>query len=176
MDHKFLWFRTAYPMNLALRKRSIHFVTRGMIIPRLRIQHHDESTWRSLVPRKRSSIFGACEHKSPWTLIGKLKEWTLISGLTWMIFLNLTWFMQNSGVGLTARRPILLVEKHPAACILVHTLFVNVGHHGREKILNDLRQQYWITETRAAVRVSIVFTSDLSHKFLQWLSHHLKEQ
>ena len=55
-----------------------------------------------------------------------------------------------SEVGLAARQPIFLDGKHPAVRLLIHTLHVSVGHHGRERVLNDLRQQFWIFKARAA--------------------------
>ena len=53
-----------------------------------------------------------------------------------------------SRVGLATRHSIFLDGKR----LLIHTLYVSVGDHGRERFLSDLRQQFWIIKARAAVR------------------------
>ena len=57
-----------------------------------------------------------------------------------------------SEIGLAARQPIFSDGKHPAVRLLIHTVHVSVGHHRRKRVLNELRQRFWIIKARAAVR------------------------
>jgi hypothetical protein len=52
------------------------------------------------------------------------------------------------------RRPVILDSKHPFTKSLVDHFHRINGHHGKEKVFNDLRRRYWILSMRAAVQAS----------------------
>ena len=58
----------------------------------------------------------------------------------------------NSAVSQATRQPVILDGKHPAVLLLIHYFHHQAGHHGRERVINDLKQQYWILKARAAVK------------------------
>src|SRR5688500_11116380 len=55
---------------------------------------------------------------------------------------------------IATKNPVVLDPKHPYTKLLIHHFHVKAGHHGREKVLNDLRQKYWILNGRQAVKNS----------------------
>ena len=52
----------------------------------------------------------------------------------------------------SAKHPAILCPKHRYTQLLVHEYHLRSGHHGHERALNELRQQYWVTAGRAAVK------------------------
>ena len=50
------------------------------------------------------------------------------------------------------RRPIILDPKHPFTRLLIHHHHCASGHHGQERVMNELRQRYWVLRMRSAVR------------------------
>ena len=52
----------------------------------------------------------------------------------------------------SAKHPAILCPKHRYTQLLVHEYHLRSGHHGHERTLNELRQQYWVTTGRAAVK------------------------
>jgi hypothetical protein len=50
------------------------------------------------------------------------------------------------------RRPIIVDPKHPYMRLLVNNYHNKCGHHGQERIANELRQSYYVLSLRTAVR------------------------
>ena len=50
------------------------------------------------------------------------------------------------------RRPAILDPKHPFTRLLIHHHHCASGHHGQERVMNELRQRYWVLRMRSAVR------------------------
>ena len=51
-------------------------------------------------------------------------------------------------------RPVILDPKHPFTQLLIAHHHVRSGHHGQERVVNELRQRYWVLSIRNAVRRS----------------------
>src|ERR1700709_2686799 len=49
------------------------------------------------------------------------------------------------------RRPTILDPKHRCTLLLIQKEHERLGHHGKEQVLNELRQKFWIIDGRAAV-------------------------
>jgi transposase InsO family protein len=52
----------------------------------------------------------------------------------------------------TSKRPFILDGKHPFSKLLVMDLHQRSGHLGREYVVNEIRQQYWIIGIRSVVK------------------------
>ena len=50
------------------------------------------------------------------------------------------------------KHPVILDSTHKFTRLLVQDYHVGSKHHGQERVLNDLRQRYWIINARAAVK------------------------
>jgi len=50
------------------------------------------------------------------------------------------------------RRPIILDRKHPYTVLVLKFYHEQAGHNGHEKVVNEVRQKFWIPHIRAAVR------------------------
>jgi hypothetical protein len=51
-----------------------------------------------------------------------------------------------------AKQPFILDGRHPYTQLLVTHYHTKMGHLGREAVVNELRQRYWIVGTRAVVK------------------------
>jgi hypothetical protein len=51
-----------------------------------------------------------------------------------------------------SKRPFILDGKHPFAQLLVMDLHQRSSHLGREYVVNEMRQQYWIIGIRSVVK------------------------
>lgn len=64
--------------------------------------------------------------------------------------------MQGRATGLAGVRfnnqPLVLDGKHPITRLVVEDYHKKTNHYGDETVVNELRQQYWITNLQAAVR------------------------
>lgn len=49
-------------------------------------------------------------------------------------------------------QPIILDGKHPITRLIIQDYHERANHYGDEMVVNELRQRYWITNLRAAVR------------------------
>jgi transposase InsO family protein len=56
------------------------------------------------------------------------------------------------GVDSRVKAPIILDPKHPYTVLLVKKYHEEAAHQGLERILNELRQHYWVIHGRQAVR------------------------
>ncbi|XP_021966036.1 uncharacterized protein LOC110861240 [Folsomia candida] len=50
------------------------------------------------------------------------------------------------------RRPVILDARHPYTRLLIAHFHRQCGHHGTEKILNEIRQQFYVVHLRSAVK------------------------
>ena len=50
------------------------------------------------------------------------------------------------------KRPLILDPKHPFTRLIVKRYHEKAGHSGQELVVNELRQRYWIINSRTAVR------------------------
>ncbi|XP_035712907.1 uncharacterized protein LOC110856404 [Folsomia candida] len=50
------------------------------------------------------------------------------------------------------RRPVILDARHPYTRLLIAHFHRQCGHHGTEKILNEIRQQFYVVHLRPAVK------------------------
>lgn len=57
-----------------------------------------------------------------------------------------------SGVPESMKQPVILNGKHHISRLLVKHYHVWAGHGGRELVVNEIRQRYWITRLRPTVR------------------------
>ena len=48
--------------------------------------------------------------------------------------------------------PVIVDPKHGFTRLLLHHHHVMAGHHGQERVANDVRQRYWILDLRTTVR------------------------
>lgn len=48
--------------------------------------------------------------------------------------------------------PVILDPKHPYTVLLLNWHHLKANHHGQERVVNELKQKYFILQTRAAVR------------------------
>ena len=60
--------------------------------------------------------------------------------------------IKNPEVSAAVREPIILDGKHRAVRLLIQFHHEKAGHVGRERVVNDLRMQYWIIKLRPAVK------------------------
>ncbi|XP_033221032.1 uncharacterized protein LOC117175434 [Belonocnema kinseyi] len=60
--------------------------------------------------------------------------------------------INNPEVSAAIRTPIILDGKHHAVRLLIQFHHQRVGHLGRERVINDLRMQYWVTKIQLAVK------------------------
>ena len=60
--------------------------------------------------------------------------------------------IKNSAVSAAVREPIILDGKHRAVRLLILFHHERADHLGRERVINDLRMQYWITKLRQTVK------------------------
>ena len=51
-----------------------------------------------------------------------------------------------------ARQPVILDNRHPLTALVIQQLHADGGHHGQERLINELRQRYWVLKTRSTVR------------------------
>ena len=56
------------------------------------------------------------------------------------------------GIAHEAVRPVILDPKHRVVRLLIQHQHNLSGHHGQERVLNELRQRFWVLTARAAVR------------------------
>ena len=56
------------------------------------------------------------------------------------------------GVPDSVKEPVILPPESHYTKLLVMHYHTKAGHHGRERVLNDLRQRFWILKMRATVR------------------------
>jgi len=61
---------------------------------------------------------------------------------------------QAEGIGLAMKRPIILDPNNLYTKLLADYWHKRGGHHGMERILNDIRTEFWILRMRAAVKAS----------------------
>jgi hypothetical protein len=57
-------------------------------------------------------------------------------------------------LGSGVKRPVILDPKNPVTRLLIHDYHVQAKHQGQERVVNDLRQKYWILNMRTAVKSS----------------------
>jgi len=57
-----------------------------------------------------------------------------------------------TGIGEETKFPVVLDPKHPYTNLLVLHYHTQGGHHGRERIINEIRQKFCILNLRSAVR------------------------
>jgi len=62
--------------------------------------------------------------------------------------------LEKSDLTLQTKRPIILDPKHPYTVLLIKRYHEMSSHCGQETVLNELRQKYWILDSRAAVRTA----------------------
>ncbi|XP_035714129.1 uncharacterized protein LOC118438289 [Folsomia candida] len=55
-------------------------------------------------------------------------------------------------VDVAMRRPVILDARHPYTRLLIAHFHRQCGHHGTERILNEIRQQFYIVHLRPAVK------------------------
>ena len=60
--------------------------------------------------------------------------------------------IRNSEISQAVRESIILNGANPVVRLLIHHHHLKAGHIGRERVVNDLRTEYWITKLRTAVR------------------------
>ena len=56
--------------------------------------------------------------------------------------------IKNPEVCVAVRKPIILDRKHRAVRLLIQCQHDKAGHLGRERVIKDLRMQYWITKLK----------------------------
>jgi transposase InsO family protein len=59
---------------------------------------------------------------------------------------------QAEGVPISVKRPVILHQNNPYTKLLVSHFHQKCGHHGHEKIVNELRQQFYVPHIRTAVK------------------------
>jgi len=60
---------------------------------------------------------------------------------------------KSTDLSLANKRPVILDPHHPFSKRLIYHYHQDIAHHhGREMVLNELRQRYWILNCRAAVK------------------------
>lgn len=62
--------------------------------------------------------------------------------------------LENSPLPAGTKRPVLLDSKHPYTKLLIQFYHDVCGHHGQERIANEIRQQYQIIGLKSAVRAA----------------------
>ncbi|OXA45362.1 Gag-Pol polyprotein [Folsomia candida] len=62
--------------------------------------------------------------------------------------------LENANLPFRQRRPIILSRHHPYVKLLVQYFHEICGHHGQERICNEIRQQYHVIGLRTAVRAA----------------------
>ena len=60
--------------------------------------------------------------------------------------------MTNSSFSLDRKHPAILPKRHHVVDLIIQQAHEEVGHSGREHVLSQLRERYWIVSGNAAVR------------------------
>ena len=60
--------------------------------------------------------------------------------------------LDRSAMPQQSKHPIILSKNMHISSLILRQIHENVGHNGRNHVLSQLRQKYWITGANAAVR------------------------